>query len=177
MINPNNTLFMSDTHLGHRSICKYRDQFLSVEEHDETIKDALLSVANKRQKIWLLGDIAFTSEAGDWIVDLSTKCNLEIVLGNHDTREGHMNTIKYIQAGIKIHGLTTYKDAWLSHCPIHPDELRKKIVNIHGHTHNQNISAHDVNHERFVDPRYFNVSCENIGFKPIRYDEIMERVL
>lgn len=176
MINQNNTLFISDLHLGHRSICKYRTQFASVEEHDSVIKDSLLSVANKRQKIYLLGDIAFTSEAGDWVVDLSEKSNLEIVLGNHCTREGWMNIPKYVNAGIKIHGLASYKEAWLSHCPIHQQEMRKKIVNIHGHTHSENIVTWDGGYE-FDDPMYFNVSCENVGYKPIRYDEIIERCL
>lgn len=177
MINQNNTLFISDLHLGHKSICKYRPNFATVEEHDETIKDTLLSIANKRQKFYILGDIAFTSDAGNWIVELSEKCNLEIVLGNHDTREGGMNVIKYAKAGIKMHGLTTYKDAWLSHCPIHYQELRNKAVNIHGHTHNHNITAEILDGLHAHDLRYFNVSCENIDYKPIRYDEIMERVL
>ena len=178
IINQNNTLFISDLHLGHRSICKYRTQFSSVEEHDSFIKDALMTVANKRQKIYILGDIAFTSEAGDWIVELSKKCNLEIVLGNHDAREGAINIPKYVQAGIKIHGLVSYKDAWLSHCPIHYDELRKKIVNIHGHCHGRFSPMIDLGDGEYLeDYRYFDVSCENINYKPIRYDEIMERVL
>ena len=183
-INPNNTLFISDLHLGHKAICKYRPQFSTTEDHDETIKEALLSVANKRQKIYILGDIAFTSDAGDWVIELSKKCNLEIVLGNHDTREGTINIPKYVQAGIKLHGLVGYKDAWLSHCPIHEQELRKKIVNIHGHTHSHNIGSNVYHREHWddilyikEDKRYFNVSCENINYKPIRYDEIMERVL
>lgn len=180
----NNTLFISDLHLGHKNICKFREGFGSVEEHDNFIKEQILSSVGKRSKIYILGDIAFTGEAGDWVVELSSKCNLEIILGNHDTREGYMNTIKYIQAGIKIHGLTTYKEAWLSHCPIHEQELRKKILNIHGHTHNHNIgkSIYHREHPDDVlyykeDKRYFNVSCENINYKPIRYDEILERVL
>lgn len=163
----NNTLFISDLHLGHKNICNFRESFSSVEEHDSYIKEQILSSISKRTKIYILGDIAFTDEAGDWVVELSTKCNLELVLGNHDSREGKSNLIKYAKAGIKFHGLTTYKEAWLSHCPIHPDELRKKKYVVHGHTHNYNIN----------DKRYFNVSCENINYKPIRYDEIMERVL
>lgn len=167
IIQNNNTLFISDLHLGHNNICKFRTRFKTLEEHDNTIKENLLKAANKRQKIFILGDIAFSEEAGDWIVELSKLCNLEIVLGNHDSSEGKHNTLKYVAAGIKVHGLLKYKEACLSHCPIHPDEMRKSKLNIHGHTHNYNID----------DNRYFNVSCENVGYNPIRYDEILERTL
>lgn len=160
--------FISDLHLGHKNICNFRSGFNSLEEHDAIIKDNILSSVSKRIKLYLLGDIAFTGEAGDWIVDeLFKYCpNTVIVLGNHCSKEGKENIIKYVQAGIKIHGLTTYKDAWLTHCPIHPDEIRKKTRVVHGHTHNHNID----------DDRYFNASCENINYKPIRWDEILERM-
>lgn len=160
--------FISDLHLGHKNICKFREGFSSVEEHDSYIKDKILSTVGKRCKLFLLGDIAFTSESGDWVVnELLSYCpNTVIVLGNHDSSEGGMNTVKYVQADMKVHGLTTYKDAWLSHCPIHPDEFRKKSFNICGHTHSYNIP----------DSRYFNVSCENINYTPIRYDQILERI-
>ena len=58
-----------------------------------------------------------------------------------------------------------YKEFWLSHAPIHPEELRDRI-NIHGHVHYKNID----------DARYFNVSCENIGFKPISLENIRLKV-
>lgn len=160
--------FISDLHLGHKNICKFRKQFDSVEDHDNFVKDKLLSTVNKRSKLYLLGDIAFTSEAGDWVVsELLEYCpNTTIVLGNHCTSEGRDNIIKYVQAGIKVHALTTYKDAWLTHCPIHPDELRKKTMVIHGHVHGNIIN----------DKRYFDVSCENVDYTPIRYDQILERM-
>lgn len=173
-----NVFFISDLHLGHKNICKFRP-FDSVEEHDEYIKDNILSGISKRSKLYLDGDIAFTDEAGDWIVDKLLKyCpNTVIVLGNHDSSEGRENIIKYAQAGIKLHGLTTYKDAWLSHCPIHPDEMRKKAFNIHGHTHGR-FAPTEYLGDGVYDPdkRYFDVSCENIDYKPIRYDQVLERI-
>lgn len=163
--------FMSDLHLGHKNVCRFRTEFSSLEEHDSIIKDNILSSVNKRSKLFLLGDLAFSLEAGDWVVNVLLKyCpNTVIVLGNHcsDSSERRANIVKYIKAGVNVHGLTTYKDAWLSHCPIHPDEMRKKSYNVHGHTHSSNID----------DKRYFNVSCENVNYKPIRWDQIMERVL
>ena len=63
----------------------------------------------------------------------------------------------------EVYSLLKYKEFWLSHCPIHPDELRGKL-SLHGHTHNHNID----------DPRYFNTSCENIDYTPISLHEIRE---
>jgi hypothetical protein len=65
----------------------------------------------------------------------------------------------------KIYSLYKYKEFWLSHCPIHPEELRGK-KNIHGHTHYHNID----------DSRYFNVSMENIEYKPVNIDEIRKHI-
>lgn len=160
--------FISDLHLGHKNVCKFREQFSSVEEHDGFIKANLLSTVNKRSKLFLLGDIAFTGEAGDWIVnELLKYCpNTAIVLGNHDSSEGRENLIKYLQAGIKVHALTTYKSAWLTHCPIHPEELRKKTRVIHGHVHGNTIN----------DDRFFDVSCESVDYTPISYNQILERM-
>lgn len=171
-----NVFFISDLHLGHKNICKFRP-FDSVEEHDALIKENILSALTKRSKLFILGDIAFTSDAGDWIIELTKYVpNTVIVLGNHDTdsRERLANIVKYANAGIKMHGLTTYKDVWLSHCPIHPDEMRKKKCNIHGHTHGR---FKPVTDGFFMDKRYFDVSCENVDYKPIRYDQILERLL
>jgi calcineurin-like phosphoesterase family protein len=170
--------FISDLHLGHTNVCRFRTQFSSVDEHDSFIKDSILSSLTKRSKLFLLGDIAFTSEAGDWVVnELLNYCpNTVIVLGNHctDTSERRSNLVKYVQAGIKIHGLTTYKDAWLSHCPIHPQEMRKKNLNVCGHLHLNNVMR--IDQEGNLDLRYFNVSCENIDYTPISYNQILERV-
>ena len=172
--------FISDLHLGHKNVCKFRP-FDTVEEHDELIKDRILSTINKRSKLFILGDIAFTEHAGDWVVELTKYVpNTIIVLGNHDTdtKERIGNIVKYANTGIKMHGLATYKEAWLSHYSIHPNEMRKKSFNIHGHTHGRFNPMIDLGDGDYMeDKRYFNVSCENVDYKPIRYDEILERVL
>ena len=62
-----------------------------------------------------------------------------------------------------VQGFVKYKDYWLSHCPIHPNELRGKY-NLHGHVHNKTVE----------DVRYFNCSLENIDYTPISLDQIRE---
>ena len=61
----------------------------------------------------------------------------------------------------EVYGFHKYKEFWLSHCPIHPQELRGKY-NIHGHVHHNNIP----------DKNYFNVCIEALNGLPIKLDEI-----
>lgn len=69
----------------------------------------------------------------------------------------------------KVCGFEKYKKSWLSHAPIHPAELRGKI-NIHGHVHDATITDENG----LPDLRYFNVSLENTGGRPIAHNVIME---
>lgn len=157
---------ISDCHFGHRNICKYRTQFSSIEEHNEFILDNILSTVTKRDVLYMLGDMFFTREAiyqyGQAISDkIRHTC---VILGNHDTD----NTERALNVGVmwgmftSIHGLKSHRGCWLSHAPIHENELRGKI-NIHGHVHNQTIK----------DDRYFNACCENINYTPVLQEDIL----
>ena len=64
-----------------------------------------------------------------------------------------------------VYSLHTKRNCWFSHASIHPDELRGKLLNIHGHVHQHTLD----------DPNYFNACVENTDFKPITFEEIMER--
>lgn len=57
--------------------------------------------------------------------------------------------------------MVKYKNLWLTHAPIHPDELRGK-KNVHGHCH-----GHILN-----DKRYINVCVEHAD-RPIPIEEII----
>ena len=157
-----NVYVMSDCHFGHRNILKYRTQFSSIAEHDSYIMDNILKTLRKRDILWLLGDCFFTTESLEYLRVIKDKCqHVNFVMGNHDTdsSEGRANIPIMVNEKLvhKIGGVFKVKGKrWLTHCPIHPDELRG-CVNIHGHVHNSTIQ----------DPRYFNASCENINYTPI----------
>lgn len=153
---------MSDLHLGHKAICKYRTQFTSAEEHDNYIKEQYHSVVTKRDTVFFLGDVAFTKVALEEVATWRAEQKI-LVVGNHCLDKLHMKDL--VQGYDKIYSLYKYKEFWLSHCPIHPEELRGK-KNIHGHTHYHNID----------DKRYFNVSMENINYRPINIEEIRKRM-
>ncbi len=149
--------FISDLHLGHNKILEFSRPFRkgnTVEEHDQWIVDQWNSVVGKRDVTYVLGDVAFSREA---LAKLSLMRGMKrLILGNHD----RFPLEEYGKYFISIHGFTKKYGAWLSHCPINPDELRGKF-NIHGHVHHNSIQ----------DPRYFNACVENLNGVPIsNYD-------
>lgn len=166
--------FISDTHFGHKAICKYRTQFNTPEEHDEFVFDSICSNVGPEDHLWILGDIAFTHEVVHYLERIKKYCKtLNLVLGNHDTDSPIRQEVmkRLVNIADTTHTLTKKGGHWISHYPIHPDELRGKF-NIHGHVHNKSI-AHPYKESKF-DDRYINVCCENVNFIPISMQEIKQ---
>lgn len=162
------TLVISDLHFGHRNILKYRPEFSSIEEHDQTIMENIKSAGHKRNTLWMLGDCFFDRESIQYLDEIS-KYYLQInfVPGNHDTDKTERVAIlkECIAHGYynKVGSLFKESGFWLSHAPIHPNELRGKF-NLHGHVHSNTVR----------DPNYFNVSCENVRYKPVNIQQLKE---
>ena len=161
--------FISDLHHGHTNICKFRTHIdgqsvTSVEEHDEILSDRILSSLNKRDTLWLLGDLFFTEESMKYWEAYSKACKtIQVVLGNHCTdRPIRQQNLRIMAQTAKIHSLVKYKGFWLSHCPIHPCELRG-AKNIYGHTH----------HKPIDDERYLSVCCEQVDYRPVTIEELI----
>lgn len=152
----------SDLHLGHANMAiRYRgfeDEF----HHDETIINNWNSVVNKRDKVFVLGDITMESQKKYHLLKLLNG-NKVFVLGNHDKTQDANGLIKYGN----VAGMIKYKGYWLTHAPIHPSELRGKI-NIHGHIHNNIIMDGNI-----PDKRYINVCMDRINHTPILFDELI----
>ncbi len=150
----------ADLHIGHRNICKYRSEFSSPAEHDECIIDNWNSVVTKaRYQVWVLGDMYVKNKYYDFD-SITSRLNgtIHIITGNHcyDTAYHSM----HIAVGlVKKYGF------WLSHCPMHPQELRGRR-NIHGHIHGVE--------NQLCDDRYINVNCEFWGYTPVNLELIRE---
>ncbi len=138
----------SDPHLGHRNIHNLRKGLLDEQENTDRIVSDWNSKVKPRDHVWVLGDAAFTEEAIDIIAALpGTKF---LVRGNHDD----LPTTSYLRAFSEIYGIIKKWGYWLSHAPVHPDELRGR-VNVHGHVHYATIP----------DDRYFNACVENANIQ------------
>lgn len=157
-----NVWFTSDLHLGHKNIAHYRNLFESEEHHRNVVKENYHKVVTKRDKVFFLGDIAFTQETledvGTWVAEKKV-----LIMGNHCT--DHVSTKEIVKHFDEVYSLKKYKEFWLSHAPLHPQELRGKF-NVHGHMHFDTVD----------DPRYLNVCLEHTDYTPINLNEVRKRL-
>ena len=148
----NNIYVISDLHFGHTNMALKRG-FETVEEHDQFIIDQWNKVITKRDVVWILGDITMEKKQGYELL-AQLKGTKKVVLGNHDRPQDVPELLKYVNS---VCGMVKLKGFFLTHCPIHTSELDYRVrKNIHGHVHENSID----------DPRYVNVSCENVGYTP-----------
>lgn len=139
-----NVWFCSDLHFGHKNIQRFRKEVYSEEHNRELITDWWYNKVRMRDTVWVLGDAAFTEEAIDELALLPGKKRL--VRGNHD----RLPIASYLRCFEEVYGIVSMYGFWLTHAPVHPDELRGK-VNVHGHVHYATIP----------DDRYVNACVEN----------------
>jgi calcineurin-like phosphoesterase family protein len=139
-----------------------RRGFSTVEEHDEHIIAKWNSVVNKRDVTYILGDVTMEKSSPYPLLDRLNGIK-HIVLGNHDRRQ---DTKKLFQYAESVGGMINYKGVFLTHCPIHSDELEYGIVkNIHGHIHDK-VVMKMLDGWEVPDERYFCVSCEQVDYLP-----------
>jgi calcineurin-like phosphoesterase family protein len=148
--------FIGDTHFGHTNVAKWRG-FDSVDQHDATLIRNWNNRVGKNDIVWLLGDVSYRANL-TYVKQVFHSLNgtKHVLLGNHDSPQMLRDAGFKTQFGI----IAKYK-MWLSHAPIHPQELRGR-VNMHGHVHTATIP----------DDRYFNVSAEMIKMTPININEV-----
>lgn len=159
--------FTSDVHLGHKAILKYRD-YNSIEEHDNHFFD-LCSKLKKRDILYVLGDFIFDNNYEYYIKNLAKmSCRFKVVLGNHDSLKLYKEDRFNLELQLP---LFSYKGNWITHAPIHSQELRGRNC-IHGHLHGTFVRM-----DRFIpapDTRYFNVNLDNNNQEFVLYEEIQE---
>jgi len=154
---------LSDLHLGHKNIHKFRcsatgESFQDSDEHDMYVMD-MWSMMPKNILVYVLGDVAFNEAGLDKFRKLhGTK---HVVMGNHDLPWARYadfcHTLPMATKNINGHQVI------MTHIPIHLTQLERWEYNIHGHTHGRgNISS-----------KHIDVSLEAIGFLPKRLEELI----
>ncbi len=152
-----NKYVISDLHFGHKNVHKFRTQFESEADHRSHIIERWNDTVLKGgDTVYVLGDAAFTLDGLESFGKMKGKKIL--VRGNHDDLSIH----HYLAYFDEVYGIIKYKRAWLSHAPVHPQELRG-LWNVHGHVHFKTIP----------DSRYINVSPEEIGYAPILLPDLI----
>ena len=166
-----NVFFISDLHFGHKRITEFQGASERLKRlGDDYIENAHIIINNwnkvvsKKDLVWVLGDVAFSQEGFEWLKEL--KGRKKLVRGNHDN---YFPTKDWLSIFETVEGITNYKGYWLSHCPIHPQEIRNRLGNIHGHTHS-NLVVNQYTGE--WDRKYINVCVEWTRHIPISFDMI-----
>lgn len=165
------TFFISDTHLSHQNILKfepYHRPFDTIDEHDQELIKRWNSVVREKDIVYHLGDVIFGKDNMWKLGHLNG--DKRLVMGNHDCYQ----TASYLQYFTKLYGCLQWQGfCVLSHIPVHPDQLQNRFkYNIHGHKHSHVVL------DKFgkPDPRYINVSVEQINLTPIDWEVLKKRM-
>lgn len=168
-----NIFMIGDTHFGHTKLLTLeplRAAFASsIEEHDEKIIENWNKMVRTKDVVYHLGDVCF----GNFKPLKRLKGYKKLILGNHD---------KETQLGAhfdRMFGAVKFSNEFmLTHIPIHPGQLEYRFkYNIHGHLHSSNVKiATKDGCSEIDDYRYINVSCEQIGFMPIAWEDLKKKL-
>lgn len=158
--------FIADTHFSDSAILRYENRpFGSVEEMNETIIANWNKTVSDTDEVYLLGDLG----GGERIVDILSALNgtKYLVKGNHDTQ----SNADYRDAGFaEVYDKPVIlENFWiLSHEPLYVCE-NMPYANIFGHVHNSPLY-------KDFSRQHYCVSVERIGYTPVAFEEIIERV-
>lgn len=159
-----NVYFISDLHLGHEGSLNwardYREGETMEEMHDWLVSQWNSVVKNKRDLVWVLGDISFDIES--LLVLNQMNGRKKMVQGNHDPFQ-HSVYKDYFE---KVVAYEKYKGFWLSHMPIDEFDIVNCRVrgNIHGHLH-QSVTGKS---------HHCNVCVEQCKGVPVNFQHILE---
>ena len=161
----------ADWHLGHAKMLSFVQPdglllrpFSSIEEMHETLIERFNKVVRKKDRLYILGDVAIPRQA----LSLLDRFNGSKVLvrGNHDK----WKLKDYLPYFDDIRGAFFRDGLIFTHIPVHPANLQGGYKgNVHGHLH-----CHLVMDNRQVDERYFNACVERNDFAPVPLELIKD---
>ena len=177
---------VSDTHFGHEKTCTVFRRadgsplrpFASAEEMDEEMVRRWNERVRPQDKVYHLGDVVINRKCLQTLSRLNG--DKVLIKGNHDIfkLEDYTRYFREIRAYHVMNGMI------LSHVPVHSESLGRFGCNIHGHLHWQRVKkprgvdvrTGEILYSDEVDPRYFNVSVEQIDYAPILFEDVLKRI-
>lgn len=170
--------FIGCLHLGHENMARYHRGFPSSYHHDEKLIHDWNLTVGKRDLTYILGDV--TMETPEFYYKLDRlNGRKKVILGNHDRGRDIPELLKYVET---VAGMKHYKGFWLTHAPVHPQELSFVRGNIHAHVHEQQVVYSEVKVD-YWDKKdiiksgsellYYNVDAKLIDFKPKTIEELL----
>ena len=169
----------SDTHFGHAGVCRFTDSntgekmrpWTDPDEMDEEMVKRWNETVKPTDKVYHLGDVVINRKA----LKIMHRLNGDKVLirGNHDIfkDDDYREHFRELRAYHVMNGMI------LSHIPLHPESLGRFGVNIHGHTHSNRVMTwHPTKQHPVVDPRYHCVCVEQTDFRPILFEDVIQKI-
>lgn len=156
---------ISDHHFSHNNILTFKRNdgsplrdFPSVSIMNEYMIQKWNDVVKPGDKVYHLGDVTFSNR----FLPIMDNLHGEKVLikGNHD----NLKISQYMQYFKDVRAYHVLDKIVLAHVPIHPESLQRWKGQVHGHTHANNL----------IDPKYVNVSVENVDYTPVDFEQIRE---
>lgn len=170
--------FIGCLHLGHEGIARYRG-WNNSQEHDNHLIRCWNETVHPRDKTFILGDV--TMERDEYYYKLDQLNGRKVVvLGNHDRPQDVPELLKYVDG---VAGAVDYKGFFLSHAPIHPNEVNFYRGNIHAHIHHENkleqVEVHDAYNDKGSTiskslHKYINVDAHLINYTPIAIYDVLQ---
>lgn len=161
------TFLIGDTHFWHNNIITFKRNagsplrdFSCVEEMNEHIIEKWNSVVGPNDKVYHLGDVAFKNSNSVTSIFPRLNGTKVLIKGNHDILKPSV----YLQFFKDIRAYHQLDKILLAHIPVHPESLSRWKGQIHGHVHSNSLA----------DPRYYNVSVEEINYTPVEFGVIKE---
>lgn len=175
----------SDTHFGHANICKFTNYDGSpvrpwddAEEMNEEMVKRWNETVGLNDKVYHLGDVVINRKH----LPIMDRLNGDKVLikGNHDIFRLNDYT-KYFR---DIRAYHVMNGCILSHIPVSKDSIARFGTNIHGHTHGNRVrkprgvdaKTGEILYSDQIDPDYFCVCVEQTDFRPILFEDVIQRI-
>jgi len=175
-----NVFLTSDTHWGHANICQFTNYDGSpvrpwddVEEMNEEMIKRWNETVGPKDKVYHLGDVVINRK----FLPILDRLNGDKVLykGNHDI----FRLADYVKYFRDIRSYGVMNGCILSHIPVHKESIARFGANIHGHTHGNRVMK-TVGiwpfKKQVIDPDYFCVCVEQTDFRPILFEDVIQRI-
>lgn len=179
--------FTADTHFGHWNIAKYCHRpFLSVEEMDQTLLDAINRVVGPHDILYHLGDFCWWKgeRTAQWYRDQINCRTLIMVAGNHDPhyadctpKKEFAQMFSQCYQNLRIKSMLqngAQVEIWLSHyAHLVWNKSHHGVWHFYGHGHgtmleHPNGLAFDVG----VDAVAKRLGCKPENYRPLSLEEV-----
>lgn len=172
------TFVYSDPHFYHGNISKFESspvvKLRPWDDANQMTEDLIQwynEMVDDGDRVYILGDVAFSPSKFREVMS-RLKGRKVLVPGNHEPRK--FDKICH-DLGVEVRGYVVKKGYIMSHIPIHTGSLSRWSINIHGHTHSNQVKNMSGRHElQSNDERYFCSCVEQTNFRPILLDDILK---